>query len=143
MSFDLGIKGGDIYFSPSGSPNLVSKNSKLRQDMLKIILTEVGENKFHRGYGSAIGKLSIGTAAGKDLVELDLKSSVENAIRKLMSLQKAQSRRQYLSPGEIIVSIVNIDAGRDNLDPRMYNVFVSVLTGELTEIRELVTVKIA
>ena len=143
MSFDLGIKGGDIYFSSSGSLNLVSKNSKLRQDMLKIILTEIGENKFHRGYGSAIGKLSIGTAAGKDLVELDLKSSVENAIRKLMSLQKAQSSRQYLSPGEIIVSIVNIDAGRDSLDPRMYNVFVSVLTGELTEIRELVTVKIA
>ena len=143
MSFDLKIRNSDIQFGPNGSVQLVSKNEKLRQDILKIILTEIGENKFHRGYGSAIGKLSIGTAAGKDLVELDLKSSVENAIRKLMSLQKAQSSRQYLSPGEIIVSIVNIDAGRDSLDPRMYNVFVSVLTGELTEIRELVTVKIA
>ena len=60
MSFDLSIKNGDIYFDPGGSVKTVSKNSKLRQDIIKIILTDIGENRFHKGYGSAVGRL-IGT----------------------------------------------------------------------------------
>jgi|TARA_R110001583_G_scaffold16234_14_gene66317 hypothetical protein len=143
MSFDLSIKNGDIHFDSSGMVKTVVKNSKLRQDIIKIILTDIGENRFHKGYGSALGRIGVGTASGRDIVELDIRSSAEAAIKKLMALQKAQAARQYLSPGEIIVSIVKIEAGRDTVDPRMYNVFISVLTGQLTEIREVVTVRIA
>ena len=143
MSFDLKISKGDISVARDGTVSLVSKNSKLRQDLVKIILTGLGENKFHKNYGSAVGNLNIGSHASRDIVEMDIKISVESAIKKLMSLQKAQARKQFVSPGELIVKVVDVVADRDKVDPRLYNVFISILTGELTELREGLTVRIA
>ena len=143
MSFDLALEKGDIKIGVSGSVKTVSGNSKLRQDIIKILLTELGDNKFHPKYGSHIGALQIGHHADSRLVSLDLESSAKNAIRNLMSLQRSQSRRQGLTPGELIVDILDISVARDDVDPRLYNIFVSVLTQELTEIRDTVTVRIA
>tara|TARA_Y100000310_G_scaffold291390_1_gene319308 strand:+ start:362 stop:793 length:432 start_codon:yes stop_codon:yes gene_type:complete len=143
MSFDLTLERGDIKIKPSGSVDMVIGNAKLRQDIIKILLTELGDNKFHPKYGSHIGSLQIGYHADNKLVSLDLETSARNAIKNLMSLQKSQSRKQPLSPGERIVDIVNVSVARDDIDPRLYNIFVSVLTQELTEVRDSVTVRIA
>ncbi len=143
MSFDLKISKGDISLQRDGSLSLVSKNSKLRQDIVKIILTDLGENKFHKNYGSAVGRLNIGSYSSRDVVDMDIRVSVESALKKLMSLQKAQARKQFVSPGEMLVKILNVSAERDFSDPRLYNVYVSVLTGELNEIREGLTIRIA
>tara|TARA_A100001011_G_C14300475_1_gene840532 strand:+ start:213 stop:644 length:432 start_codon:yes stop_codon:yes gene_type:complete len=143
VSFDLKISKGDISLQRDGSLSLVSKNSKLRQDIVKIILTDLGENKFHKNYGSAVGRLNIGSYSSRDVVDMDIRVSVESALKKLMSLQKAQARKQFVSPGEMLVKILNVSAERDFSDPRLYNVYVSVLTGELNEIREGLTIRIA
>ena len=142
MSFDLALHGGDIKIGASGSVEIVNGNAKLRQDILKILLTELGDNKFHPRYGSYIGALQIGHHADNKLVSLDLESSASTAVRNLMSLQRSQARRQGVGPGELIVDIVDISVIRDELDPRLYNIFVSVLTQELTEVRDHVTVRI-
>jgi len=60
-----------------------------------------------------------------------------------MSLQRSQSRRQTLNPGEIIIDILDISVARDEVDPRLYNIFLSVLTQDLTEVRNAVTIRIA
>src|SRR5690606_20124154 len=117
-------------------------NDKLRQDIVKILLTKLGENKFHPNYGSKVGALEIGFVADQELVELDLQSSVEDAIRYLMRAQQMQQKRQYLTPGEVIVGIKNILVERDLLDPRMYNIYVSVYTKKLTVITETIPVRI-
>ena len=143
MSFDLKISKGDISLQRDGSLSLVSKNSKLRQDMVKIILTDLGENKFHKNYGSAVGRLNIGSYSSRDVVDMDIRVSVESALKKLMSLQKAQARKQFVSPGEMLVKILNVSAERDFSDPRLYNVYISILTGELNEVREGLTIRIA
>ena len=142
MSFDLVLERGDIKIGTSGSVGLVSGNSKLRQDIVKILLTELGDNKFHPKYGSYIGALQIGYHADNKLVSLDLENSARKAIGNLMLLQRAQARRQTLSPGELIIDIVNVSVARDDIDPRLYNIFVTVLTQELTEVRDSVTVRI-
>lgn len=142
VSFDLSITRGDIKINADGSVKTVFGNSKLRQEIIKILLTELGDNKFHPKYGSHIGALQIGHYADNKLVSLDIESSARNAIRNLMSLQRSQARRQNLSPGEIIIDILDISVARDEVDPRLYNIFVSVLTQELTEIRDSVTVRI-
>ena len=94
MSFDLKIKNGDLVISKSGSLELVSGNSKIRQDIVKILLTNIGDNKFHARYGSDLGAFKIGDVSDQKMIELDLKRSVEEAIRYIMFLQKNQSKIQ-------------------------------------------------
>lgn len=143
MSFDLALNMGDLKINNDGTIDTVAGNSKLRQDILKILLTEVGSNKFHPKYGSHIGALQIGSSSDNRLISLDLESSARTALENLMSLQRSQSRRQSLSSGEIILDILDVKVTRDTVDPRLYNIFISVLTQELTEVRSSVTIRIA
>lgn len=142
MSFDLKIKNGDIVIESSGLLASVSGNQKIRQDIVKILLTNFGDNKFHIRYGSDVGALKIGEVADQKIIEMDIKRSVEEAIRYLISLQKSQSRSQYLSSSEIILDISNISTERDSEDPRLYNIFISVLTQKLDIINEVITIRI-
>lgn len=142
MSFDLKIVRGDIVFNKDGDVSTVFDNAKLRQDIVKILLTKPGENKFHPLYGSNTGALQVGHIADQALLELDLSSSAEDAIRYLIRLQQQQQKYQYLTAGEIIVGIKNISVVRDLLDPRMYNIFISVYTKNLTTIEETIPVRI-
>lgn len=143
MSFDLRLENGDLKINADGAMSVVTGNSKLRQDILKILLTDLGDNKFHPKYGSHVGKLQVGTHADEKIVSLDIESSARAALRNLMSLQRSQARRQALTPGEIIIDILSLEVTRDKIDPRLYNIFVSVLTQSLDKIESSVTVRIA
>jgi len=143
MSFDLRLENGDLKINADGTLSTVTGNSKLRQDILKILLTDLGDNKFHPKYGSHVGKLQIGTHADEKIASLDIESSARAALRNLMSLQRSQSRRQALTPGEIIIDILNLEVTRDKSEPRLYNIFVSVLTQALDRVESSVTVRIA
>jgi hypothetical protein len=142
MSFDLQIKHGDLVLDNAGGLSIVNGNNKIRQDIIKILLTRIGDNRFHSRYGSDIGSLKIGGVADQQLIELDLRRSAEEAIRYLISLQKSQGMRQMLSLSEVIVDIVEISTERDTGDPRLYNIFVSVLTQKMDIIEETVTLRI-
>ena len=142
MSFDLTLNKGDIKIDKTGEVSVVSSNSKLRQDIIKILLTETGDNKFHPDYGSQVGSLKIGSTSDARLVEADLNTSANKALRNLMALQRSQSRRQKLSPGEVIVQVLDVSVARDELDPRMYNIFVSVLTQALDQVKSNITVRL-
>lgn len=142
MSFDLKLLKNDIAINRDGTLKTVNGNDKLRQDIIKILLTELGENKFHPTYGSKVGSIEIGHVPDQEELELDLTSSAESSIKKIMSLQVAQSRRQFLSPDEIIVGVAGVNVERDLLDPRMYNIYISVLTQRLSVINESITIRI-
>lgn len=142
MSFDLKIVGGDIAISSTGDAEIVFDNAKLKQDIVKILLTRLGDNKYHPNYGSEVGALQIGHVADIELLELDLQSSAEEAIRKIISLQRKQAKRQNLSPAEVIVDIVDVSVARDVNDPRAWNIFISVLTQKLTTLTEAVQLRI-
>lgn len=143
MSFDLKIQNGDLSLNSSGMIEPVVGNAKLRQDILKILVTDSGSNPFHPSYGSYLGKLKIGGIVDDRIINLDIEKSVRNAVNYLMQLQRSQSQRQSLSAGEVVAELLNVEVSRDENDPRAYNVFVSVLTGELTELSTSLAVKIA
>jgi phage baseplate assembly protein W len=142
MSFDLKIQNGDLSISQDGLMDIVVDNGKLRQDIIKILLTKLGENKYHPSYGSEIGSLSIGMVADQELLELDLQSSVRDSVNKLIALQKSQSRKQFITPGERILALIDSSVQRDNIDPRLYNIFITVQTGAMTPITESLTIRI-
>ena len=142
MSFDLKIEGGDIVINRDGSVKTVFDNTKLCQDIIKILLTKLGENKFHSAYGSEVGAINIGHVSDQELLELDLEASVRDSVNKLISLQKGQSRKQFLTPGERIIALLNVAAQRDTVDPRLYSIFLTVQTGALNSIQESITIRI-
>jgi len=142
MSFDLRIQNGDIKISRDGDLGVVLDNEKIRQDIIKILLTKLGENKYHAYYGSSLGALEIGGVPDVEIVEGDLLRMTEESMAVLMRLQSNQAGAQYITPGETIVDILNVDINRDVSDPRGYNVSVTVLTRKLTKVTESVTVRI-
>ena len=142
MSFDLKIQRGDLVLDSSGQLNIVERNDKLVQDIIKILLTDLGENKFHPYYGSSAGKLDIGSVLDQDFFKTKIEDGVIQAINNLIALQKNQSKYQYITPGETILEISGVRVRRDTNDPRMWSVFVSVITLELEEISQTVTIRI-
>ena len=142
MSFGLKLKNGDLKLTKEGTLETVTKNSKLRQDIVKMLLTKKGSVKYHKEYGSELGIISTDNYMGEELVESKVEQTIYEGISKLISLQKVQSQRQILSPAEMILSIKGVRVERDVDDPRLYNVFVSVITQQLSEISESITVRL-
>jgi hypothetical protein len=141
MSFDLKIFKGDLQINNSGSIVTVSGNQKLRQDIIKILLTAYGDNKYHPGYGSGLGQIEIGSTDFK-LTEAEIKNTALSAINGLIAMQRRQARSQTLSPSEVIVSVLDIGVLRDSVDPRLYNLRISVLTQQLTEVFDNITIRL-
>tara|TARA_Y100000114_G_C11763468_1_gene331374 strand:- start:1100 stop:1531 length:432 start_codon:yes stop_codon:yes gene_type:complete len=142
MSFGLKLKNGDLKLSKDGTLEIVTKNSKLRQDIVKMLLTRKGSVKYHREYGSELGIISTDNHIDNKLIESKIEQTVHEGISKLINLQKIQIQRQILSPAEIILSIKSVRVERDIGDPRLYSVFISVITQQLSEISESITVRL-
>jgi phage baseplate assembly protein W len=142
MSFDLQLYKGDLKLTKDGKISIVTRNSKLRQDIVKILLTQRGSVKYHKSYGSAVGALRVGHYTDERLMKMDIEASAKTAIKMLIALQRAQSKRQTLSPAEVICDVKKVRVERDQADPRLYNIFISVLTKELSEITESITVRL-
>ena len=142
MSFGLKLKNGDLKLTQEGTLETVTKNSKLRQDIVKMLLTKKGSIKYHKEYGSELGIISSDNHINNDLMESKIEQTVYEGISKLIGLQKIQIQRQILSPSEMILNIKGVRVERDVGDPRLYNVFVSVITQQLSEISESITVRL-
>lgn len=142
MSYDLKIVKGDLVLNSNGALETVERSKKIRQDILKILLTDIGENKMHPYYGSKAGKLDIGSILSEDFFKNKLEQSIAEAINNLIALQRNQSKYQYVSPAETLLSINSIEAYRDDNDPRMWSIFISLITLKQEEITESITIRI-
>lgn len=142
MSFDLKIENNDLAINPDGSVQTVRDNAKLSQDIIKAILTPLGSNKFFTWYGSTIGSKTIGQILDPSITQIEIERSIQDTLSNIIVLQNAQSRVQYVSAGEQIVSIKDISVLRDPNDPRQYQICVSVLTRKLTVLEETFTLTI-
>lgn len=129
MSFDFALTNGDFALDRTGSPIFVRNEAKLRQDLLKIILTPLGSNKNYPWYGSSINSSLIGRLLDPKLFNAEATSITEFAINNLIKLQKDQEKSgQFLTPSEAISKIVEVAVERSRFDGRQYNIFVTVST---------------
>jgi len=141
MSFDLKLLGGDIVVDPSGDVNLVSEWELAKQQLFNSLVTPIGTNLYHEGYGSLLPYLSNNVISFSE-IERDIKSSVQNTVNSLIALQKYQRNYQFLSPQETIVSINSIDVQIDSDDPRLINIYLSILNGSSEVLYESVTIRL-
>jgi len=142
MSFDLKILDGDIDIGSNGDVKSARNYELAKQSLFKILLTPIGENVYHPGYGSNLSFVSdSGTLDAAGTIRM-VRDSVYSSISNLIALQQQQQTRQFLSPEERIVSIKNVDVQVDQTDPRLLNIFVEIVTGKLEVSSESVTIRL-
>lgn len=139
MSFDIEIVNGDIEMKSDGQIRTVSDTPKLRQDVLKIILTTLGSNKFHPWYGCVISDSVIGRGFPNNLLISSITTSIKESLDRLKTLQMSQASGQRVSLSEMIAEVGDIEVERNGVDPRQINIRVSVWTKRLSKIEELFT----
>jgi phage baseplate assembly protein W len=129
MSFDLKVINGDLVLK-NGDVDTVSGQSKLIQDIMKICLTTAGANIHQPWYGSFISRTLIGSALDTSITIDIAKNQLTNALDNLRKLQQLQlsNSLQQVSPDEHIAGITEIRVNRNQIDPRLFEVMVKVLT---------------
>lgn len=140
MSFDLALKDGDLDILSNGEMRTVSGSEKLRQDVLKVILTPIGSNKFHPWYGCSVSDDVIGRNLPDNITVLTIKTSVSDSLERLRKLQAQQLSDQTVTLAELINSIGDVDVYRVPEDLRQVKVDVVVYAKDLTEIKEIFSI---
>jgi len=134
MSFDLKLLNGDLLISNTGDLQIVRDNEKIRQDVLKMLITPTGGNKAHPWYGSDVGPTLIGSVFDRtfsvDVATQQIKSSIEN----LQIIQKTQAQTQNVTAAETILAIKDVYINTNPQDQRVLELKVSLITNALTPI---------
>lgn len=135
MSFDLRISDGDLVISSSGDLDKVEDTDKLAQDVLKILITPIGGNRFFTWYGSLLASATIGSAMDSMFVRSVVENQIDNSLQVLQRLQRdQQSSDQPVSASELLAAIKQISVERNAIDPTLYTIDVDVLSRALKAI---------
>jgi hypothetical protein len=80
----------DIYIGVNGDIETVTGNSKLKQDILKILLTERGNNLYSSIYGSQL-QYYIGKKYDDEFIKSQIKTEIVNTLRVFQYLNKSNT----------------------------------------------------
>lgn len=128
MSFDLKIKNADLVIE-NGDIKSIIDSEKLIQDVLKICLTPVGFDALNPWYGSFLSKTVIGSPESDSLLNTVSKNQIIKALENLKDLQVYQIKsQQKLSADEQISSVQSVQVLRSEIDPRVFEVYITVIT---------------
>jgi len=128
MSFDLKIQNGDLVLN-QGALQTVVDSEKLIQDILKILLTDIGGNPLQPSYGSYLSRSVIGNPLQNGAITQIAKSQINTCLVNLQQLQQLQIKSmQKVSADEQLAAITGISVIRSSFDPRLFNIKVSGLT---------------
>lgn len=143
MSFDLKLTNGSFEFGPNGSLQCIFNEEKLKQDIIKILLTSQGGDKLHPWYGSPLGERVIGKALPFNILESEVADAVNFCLTNIMKLQKLQLKDgQHLTPTEQLSQILNVKVQRSLYDSRQYNIVIDVSTKKGSVIREVFDIQL-
>ena len=140
MSFDLALVDSDISIKTDGSMRTIENSDKLRQDIIKIILTPLGSVRFHPWYGSSINDGVIGEVLPDSMLFQDISSALLLSLDRLKTLQRAQSTGQRVSMAEMLGLVRDISVQRNPIDPRQVNVLVFAISKDFNSVQETFTI---
>lgn len=139
MSFDFALIDNDLSLLQDGTVRMVKDTQKLRQDVLKVIITTLGSNRFHPWYGCTVSEDIIGKNLPNNMMLMDIQTSIQQSLDKLKKLQFQQLTVQKVSLAELINVIGEIIAYRSPEDPRQVKIDVTVYSRRLTKVEETFT----
>lgn len=117
----------DINFNEIGKLNEVTGYGKVKQQLIKILLTVIGDNLYDSDYGSQISS-SIGQKFTSYL-SANIQYSIYKAVQHLMQIQQ----ENLLPDNETIVELSNIKVEKTN-DVRTLKLSISVITADYQEV---------
>ena len=131
----------DMAFSV-GRLSVVRDAEKLGQDLRKMVITKKTSNRFHQWYGTYFVDY-IGRGFAGSLSLSQLYSELNDGIANLIRLQEQQMAFQFLTKGERVKRLLNMNISRLEGDPTFVEVVVNLETeaGEKIEISTLVNIK--
>jgi len=142
MSFDFLLLNNDLSMSSDGKMKTVADTQKLRQDIIKILLTTLGANRFHPWYGSTVSSDIIGKNLPYNMIVLNIETSIRQSLERLQKLQLQQQTTQRVSLAELIHSIGPVSAYRNPDDLRQVKIDVTVYSRQLTPVKESFTLSL-
>jgi phage baseplate assembly protein W len=132
MSFDFRINKGDIALGSDGDLDKVFDTEKLIQDVLKILSTPLGGNKFFSWYGSHLTDASIGQVADRKFINTMVNQIIRSNLETLQKLQKQQAASgQRVTAAELIAAVQGVSVNRNIVDPTFWRVVAVVLSKDL------------
>lgn len=117
----------DYRFDPTGEVVTIENENLLYQACLKMILTVLGSNPYHRGYGSRI-TTRIGSKITSSSALL-VKQDVVEALNKVQNLQTGQRKYQAVTNRELLYRVEGVDVKPSADDPTVFFVDVRVRNG--------------
>jgi len=140
MSFDLKISNSDLVIS-NGALKTVVDSEKMIQDILKMALTDAGSNPMHPWYGSFVSRTLIGNPNYNSMLVQIGKSQLTTALENLKKLQELQVKSfQRVSADEQIAAISDISIVQNEIDPRLFDVIIRVISKGLKPLTTAFTV---
>ena len=140
MSFDLALINSDLSLNTDGTVQTVEKVNKLKQDIIKIIVTPITSVKYHLWYCSSVSDSSIGDVMPQNMLFQNLSTAVQESLGKLRRLQRAQATSQRVTRSEMLESVRDISIQRDSEDPRQVNVIVVAISRDYNAVEEVFTI---
>jgi phage baseplate assembly protein W len=129
MSFDLRINDGDLVIGTDGDLDPIENLEKLVQDILKILMTQLGSNVFFPWYGSPLTDSSIGQILDARFTNTMVQQVINSNLETLQKMQSQQvASGQRVSADELLAAIQSIMARRNTTDPTYWTIAVKVLS---------------
>lgn len=116
----FGEQSNDIQLDTVGDFALVSGLTKLKQDINKILMTEIGQNKNFEIYGTSI-QAAIGKKVNFDEIRATIRSSIESALEVLLYVNSDNTNDDEIPDILESISVEEIALGQ-------YEVRLSVIT---------------
>ena len=132
MSFDLKISGGDLVIDTDADLATVENSEKLIQDVLKMLMTEVGSNPWFPWYGSLLAGSMVGSPFDSNFISSVAENQIRSSLETIQSLQKEQATKQIVTPSELLAAIKSVNVVRNQIDPTFFTISLSLLTKNLT-----------
>lgn len=126
----------DIHFDNAGRIISLEGHDKVRQQLIKALLTIKGTNLFDEIYGSVLNE-SIGSKIDSYLAA-KLQFSILDCVNHLIDLQADQG----LPDDERITSVSDVSALVSKIDPRIIELKVTVLCADYQEVNTSMVVRV-
>lgn len=117
----------DIVFNNVGKIKEVTGHGKVKQQLVKILLTVIGDNLYDSEYGSQISS-SIGQKF-TSYITANIQYSIYRAVQHLIKIQQENN----LPDNETIIELSNIKV-EETKDVRSINLSISVITQDYQEV---------
>jgi phage baseplate assembly protein W len=119
----------DINLTPQGGFDTVTGHSKVRQAVLKALLTAQGNNPFYAKYGSTMA-----STIGRKF-DLFTQFSLQNSVQSTVNFLIQQQQQQIAIPlAETILKVSSVTVNNDPTDHRTIKITILILVGDYTNL---------